>query len=130
VFGIEIPVVVSLLTAVGALVMGYLAHRRGKQEADAKSLDVHLTALREMYRELVEDLRAEIDRLQEENRRLRATIQELHTEAAEALKRERSLQDQVRRLIEVGQRGPVGKTGEKGATGETGETGPQGRSGN
>lgn len=78
--------------------MGYLAHRRGKAEADTQSLDVHLTALREMYRELVEDLRAEIDRLQEENRRLRATIQELNTEASEALKRERKLQAKVVRL--------------------------------
>lgn len=96
--GIEIPVLVSLLTAVGALVMGWLAHRRGKEEVDTKSLDVHLTALREMYKELVADLRAEIDRLQEENRRLRATIKELNAEAAESLKRERKLQARIRQL--------------------------------
>lgn len=128
-FGLEIPVVVSLLTAVGALVMGYLAHRRGTEEVDAKSMDVHLTALREMYKELVHDLRAEVDRLQEENRKLRITIQELNKEVTAGLERERSLHEQVRQLIEQGQRGPIGKSGVRGTQGVQGVQGIQGVAG-
>lgn len=94
-FGIEIPTIVALITALGGLVMGFLAHRRGGKEIDAKSLDAHLTALREMYKEFVEDLRAEIDRLQEENRRLRQTVKELNEQLRELEKRERTLRTKL-----------------------------------
>lgn len=96
--GLEIPVVISLVTAFSSLLLGYLAHRRGKKELDAKSLDSHLIALREMYKELVDDLRTEVDRLQEENRRLRTTVKELSDEANEAIKRERNLRGKIKRL--------------------------------
>lgn len=83
--------ITAIITAACSLVLGVLAHQRAKRESDNNSLDAHLTALREMYKELVDDLRSEVDRLQEENRKLRNTVKQLSAQLREMEKRERNL---------------------------------------
>ena len=98
IFGIDIPVVVSLVTAMGALVMGFLAHKRGRKEIDTNSLDAHLTNLREMYKELVDDYRLEIERLKREVTRLEKAVQQSNSRIRELETREDELNERAKKL--------------------------------
>lgn len=100
IFGLELPTVVSMLTALGALALGIVAQRNSARKEANNTVDEHLRALREMYKQFVDDLREEIDRLQRENEKLTKLVRELRDKIIEYEHREEELQERLRLLEE------------------------------
>jgi hypothetical protein len=64
----------AFVAAVGGVLLGILTHRRKLHASMIGTQERQLAALTQLYRDLVQDLRAAVDRLRVENRQLRHTV--------------------------------------------------------
>lgn len=86
-------------TAVGAVALGYLNHRRANKTSDQDRFQSTIEELHGLYRSLVEDLGEQVSRLRELNVELTASNLELLGTLAELRKENGALSKTIKTLI-------------------------------